>query len=133
MMKYRVQAFVGLAILIPLVTKQVYAAASPPCTPEFGKGWILKGVHTGTCGASFEDFIHIITNIIGVLLNFGFVFAVIWLTWGGLNYIMSRGRPDLIDKAFQTIKYAIVGLVIIMLAKFIIYGINSFVLTSGLK
>ena len=100
---------------------------------QTGKGWILNGVHTGTCGGTFDDFLRIITNIIAVLLNFGFVVAVIWLIWGGINYIMSRGRPDLIDKSYQTIKYAIVGLVIVMLARFIIYGINSFVLTSGMR
>jgi hypothetical protein len=118
-----------LIYALPLLTL-LPAPAQAAC--QTGSGWLLNGVHTGTCGFTFDDFLRIITNVIGVLLDFTFVIAVIWLIWGGLNYIMSRGRPDLIDKSFQTIKYAIVGLVIVMLARFIIYGINSFVLTSGL-
>jgi len=64
-----------------------------------------------------------ITNVI--LLIVGIV-SVIMLIYGGLRYIMSGGDSKKVTDAKNTILYAIIGLIISLLA----YAIVNFVLTS---
>ena len=40
---------------------------------------------------------------------------------------LARNRPDLIERAYNTIKYAIVGLVVIILSYTVVYAINQFI------
>lgn len=58
-----------------------------------------------------------ITNVIA--LAAGFV-AVIMVIYGGFRYIISNGDPAKITAARQTITYALVGLVVLVLARSII-------------
>jgi hypothetical protein len=64
-----------------------------------------------------------ITNVI--LLIVGIV-SVIMLIYGGLRYILSGGDSKKVTDAKNTILYAIIGLIISLLA----YAIVNFVLTS---
>jgi hypothetical protein len=64
-----------------------------------------------------------ITNVI--LLAIGLV-SVIMLIYGGLRYILSGGDSKKVTDAKNTILYAIIGLIISLLA----YAIVNFVLTS---
>ena len=64
-----------------------------------------------------------ITNI--ALLAIG-VISVIMLIYGGLRYILSGGDSKKVTDAKNTILYAIIGLIISLLA----YAIVNFVLTS---
>lgn len=64
-----------------------------------------------------------ITNV--VLLIVGIV-SVIMLIYGGLRYILSGGDSKKVTDAKNTILYAIIGLIISLLA----YAIVNFVLTS---
>ena len=61
-------------------------------------------------------------NVINaVLAAFGGL-AVLLITFGGFKYVLSRGDPEATAKARNTILYAIVGLVVSMLA----YAIVTF-------
>ena len=64
-----------------------------------------------------------ITNVI--LLIVGIV-SVVMLIYGGLRYILSGGDSKKVTDAKNTILYAIIGLIISLLA----YAIVNFVLTS---
>lgn len=63
------------------------------------------------------------TNIISLVAG---IAAVIFLVLNGLKYVTSNGAPDQISRAKEGIIYALIGLVLIVLAQAII----GFVLTK---
>jgi fructose-specific phosphotransferase system IIC component len=58
--------------------------------------------------------------IVNVLLPVAGVVAVGAIVWGGVTYITSQGEPDKLDKAKKTLLYAIVGLLIVVFAYYIV-------------
>jgi hypothetical protein len=67
-----------------------------------------------------------IKPIVNFIFGLAGALAVLFVVIGGLRYILSRGNPDGVSKAKDTIVYALVGLAIVITA----YGIISFVLTN---
>ena len=90
---------------------------------------ILDGVNaahgTGTPTALFGAG-GIITTIANVLLFIAGALAVIMIIYGGLRYTTSAGNSASVTSAKNTILYAIVGLIIALLA----FAIVNFVLGS---
>lgn len=78
---------------------------------------------------------------IGPLINKGiawgvviaFVLSLAFMLWGGLAFILSGGKEEKIKKALGTIRYAIIGLVVTLLATTVIsligrlFGIEALV------
>ncbi|MBQ6486431.1 hypothetical protein IJI76_01725 [Candidatus Saccharibacteria bacterium] len=64
-----------------------------------------------------------ITNVILLIVG---IISVVMLIYGGLRYILSGGDSKKVTDAKNTILYAIIGLIISLLA----YAIVNFVLTS---
>ncbi|MCL5439154.1 MAG: efflux RND transporter permease subunit [Patescibacteria group bacterium] len=62
----------------------------------------------------------IISNTIVILFVVSIILALIFLIWGGIQWSSSGGNKEAIQKARQKITFAIIGLVIILLAFFII-------------
>lgn len=87
---------------------KVFAQIEPPLVPD-----------TPT---RIED---VIANIINVLLFVVGVTAVIMLIVGGIRYITSGGSQENVTKAKNTIIYAIVGIVVAVVA----YALVNFVVT----
>jgi len=56
-------------------------------------------------------------NIIDILLFATSVVAVFFLIYGGIQYTVSQGQPDKLSSARRTLTYAIVGLVVAILAR----------------
>jgi len=96
---------------MPLVTVSA-AAKDDVCS-----GVTLAG---GTCNGDESQFQPIIKTIIQVLSIIAGVAAVIMIIVGGLRYITSGGDSSKVAGAKTAIIYAIVGLVIVALAQFII-------------
>lgn len=67
----------------------------------------------------------LLTKIITWVLTFSAAVAVLFLIFGGLQYVTSAGNKDRIDKAKQTILYAVIGLVVIALSFVIVTFINT--------
>ncbi len=67
----------------------------------------------------------LITNIINIFSLVVGVIAVIMIIIGGLKYIMSSGDSNNITSAKNTILYAIIGLVIVAMAQFIVRFVLS--------
>lgn len=67
-----------------------------------------------------------ITRITNTVLYVVGVISVVMLIWGGLRYIMSGGDSKKITDAKNTILYAIIGLIIAVLA----FAIVNFVLNT---
>lgn len=70
-------------------------------------------------GGLFEDILNILTYVVGAV-------AVIMIVVSGLMYVLSAGDSNNVSRAKNTLLYAVVGLVIAMLAQ----GIVAFVLTE---
>ncbi len=68
-------------------------------------------------GAKLTAIIKTIINIVSVIVG---VVAVIMIVVGGLKYITSGGESSNVSSAKNTIIYAIIGLVIVALAQFIV-------------
>lgn len=67
-----------------------------------------------------------ITNALRLVFGFAGGIALLVVTLAGLQYVLSRGDPQAIAKAKNTILYALAGLVVCIFA----FTIVSFVLRS---
>lgn len=81
------------------------------------------------CKAESEDEASkMIVNVINILLYIIGVIAVIMIIIGGVRYTVSNGNASQIKEAKDTIIYAVVGLVVAMVA----YGIVNLVVIAFL-
>ncbi len=71
----------------------------------------------GTVAETANSFIAKIINIFSLVVG---VAAVIMIIFGGFKYITSGGNDQSVSGAKNTILYAIIGLVIVALAQFIV-------------
>lgn len=61
-----------------------------------------------------------ITDVINVALTILGSVAVLIIVLGGIQYILSRGESNQVSKAKDTILYAVIGLIITMMAGVIV-------------
>jgi len=66
-----------------------------------------------------------IVNVINALLVLAAIAAVVFMIIGGVRYISSQGDEDAVEQAKNTVIYAIIGVIVIILAAVIV---NFFVL-----
>jgi uncharacterized membrane protein YidH (DUF202 family) len=122
----------GLALaLVPMAVPVAVSAQS-----EQDEGNIQGGL---TCGANFDlslgeqcdvddgttniqDIITTVVNIFSIIVA---IVAVIMIIWGGFKYVTSGGDSGNITTAKNTIIYAIIGLVIVALAQFLVQFVLS--------
>lgn len=67
----------------------------------------------------FNTIFTLVGNLIGIAMYLVGALSVIFILIGGLRYVLSAGDPKNLTQAKQTIIYAIMGLVIALLAAFI--------------
>lgn len=94
-------------------------------SPAFAAIKICPGVEPGSnfeklCTIDFTDFGSIISKLITLILIVAIVVAVFFLIYGGIRWILSGGDKTAVESARNHIVAAIVGLVIALLAFFII-------------
>ena len=127
-----------LTLAAPLAFGSVaFAVADPPApTDEVNKG-VCQGANldltktdcdTGATGlgggtSKINGIIKTVINIFSIVVG---VIAVIMIIVGGLKYIMSGGDSGNVTGAKNTILYAIIGLVVVAMAQFVV----RFVLTK---
>jgi hypothetical protein len=118
----------GVPALVPAI---VHAQSTNPdqaikCGVNSGVEFDVSG---NTCqvdsngGGSLQSLIVTVINVFSVIVG---VIAVIMIIIGGLKYITSGGESSNVSGAKNTIIYAIIGLVVVALAQFIV----RFVLTQ---
>ncbi len=79
-----------------------------------------------TTAEGTEDRVNsLITQIINVFSVIVGIIAVIMIIWGGLKYITSGGDSGNVTGAKNTILYALIGLIIVALAQFIVRFVLS--------
>ncbi len=79
----------------------------------------------GGCAADDSAINNVIAQVINILSMVVGVVAVIMIIIGGFKYITSAGDSSKVGSAKNTILYAIVGLVIVALAQFIVRFVMS--------
>lgn len=113
------QTLTGLGALLCLSTSRVLASALS--VQEGANAARADGMPTELIGDNgvFSRLTNTILLIVGLI-------SVIMLVYGGLRYILSGGDSKKVTDAKNTILYAIIGLIISLLA----YAIVHFVLNS---
>jgi hypothetical protein len=61
---------------------------------------------------STSSFYTIVDNIANFVFGFIVILSIIFLVWGGIQYVTAGGDEAVIEKAKSTITYAIIGLFI---------------------
>lgn len=99
------------------------ALSAAPVYAQIGDG--IKATE-GAADTGANDLNAVIRNVINVLLFVVGVAAVIMLIVGGIRYVVSAGDQQAVAGAKNTILYAIVGIVVAVLA----YAAVNFVFTT---
>lgn len=116
--KTLLQAFIGLAIATSAGT--IMGAIRIALMGESRAGNFGHCVTTGGCISASNMVNELITWVIGV----AGIISVIFVVYGGITYITSRGDPGKVQKAKSAILYSVIGLIICALA-LIITGFMS--------
>ena len=108
-------ALLGVVTLVPS-----YDALAKPAT-EIQKGVDASGGSDsgGTLGQRIQTLVNVLLFILGAI-------AVVMIVIGGIRYTTSNGDAGSIKSAKDTILYAVVGLIVAMIA----YAIVNFVVKS---
>lgn len=115
-------AIVGVAFATPLLVASTVGAEGP--ADAIGDG--VKKVGGDNAGMSLEDGIKNVVNVLLFLLG---AIAVIMIIIGGIRYATSNGDAGAIKGAKDTILYAVIGLIVAILA----YAIVNFVVGAFAK
>jgi len=100
------------------------ASASDPITCGLGAGSNLDAtgancnVDPGGTNSKLNTLLTNVVNLFSIVVG---VVAVIMIIFGGFRYITSGGESSKVSGAKNSIIYAIVGLVIVALAQFIVH------------
>jgi Type IV secretion system pilin len=124
-------ALIALPVLMPVVAS---ADSSANITGNLSCGVDLNAT-TGDCSGDtttgagkvqgvVTDTINIFSLIVGIL-------SVIMIIFGGLKYITSGGDSGKVTGAKTTVIYAVIGLVIVALAQFMVQFVLNKVSTSS--
>jgi cytochrome bd-type quinol oxidase subunit 2 len=115
-------ALATLAFAFPLLAMSPVAVAATDIQKNLCAGADLDVNSTSNCQTSDATgkINSLLTNIINIFSLIVGVVAVIMIIIGGLRYILSGGDSGNITSAKNTILYAIIGLVIVAMAQFIV-------------
>ena len=129
-------ASVALAI-VPL-SVSVVAHASPQSTLQNGVScgtqFEFNPSTTTSCGATSDtsnNIQNLLTDAINIFSVVVGLVAVVMIIVGGLKYITSGGESSKVSGAQSTILYAIVGLVIVVLAQVIVHFVLNRATTAS--
>lgn len=133
-MKYKLRNFM-LATLVTMglgAAPLVFASSSAYAAPAAQTNNVTENVKNGlkATGASnnktLQQNIKTVVNVILFLLG---AIAVIMVILGGVRYVLSNGEASQVTAAKNTILYAVIGLIVALLA----YAIVNFVVDQFTK
>lgn len=106
--------------LAPVVVPQVAVAQQAPIACPSDLGYLCTD---GTVASMFR-------LILNWALTLAFLLAVIYLIYGGFQYIASAGNADQATKGRATITNAVIGIIVIILSYTIVQIVYRFVSSS---
>ena len=116
MKKFLIAALVSLGIVVTPLAMDA---------PVFANAKVTSCVSSVNDGNS-TDLPSFITNIVNILLFLAGAVAVIVIIIGGIRYVMSSGDAGQVQSAKNTILYAVIGLIVVIMA----YAIVNFVINQ---
>lgn len=130
-MYYIKRIIISMVLMTGLATLPGALAFSGATVAADAKTEICNGINgTPTCNASgANDPSKYIKNIINIILYVIGAIAVLMIVIGGLRYVISGGDSSQTKNAKDTILYAVIGLVIALMA----YAIVNFVVLNTAK
>ena len=108
-----------------LTTVQDSGSSLNPCDNNAGIGKIL-------CNLSSKGFGSVIQSVVVFIVVLAVIVALLYLLYGGIKWITSKGEKTEVEAARNHITAAIAGLIIVILAVFILnlilaaFGISFF-------
>lgn len=124
-MKKTIQKVAGL-LVVPVVA--VTLIASAPAYAQIDAGINAAGGSQNTASLDVKS---IVLAVVNWLLFAVGVIAVIMLIWGGIKYATSAGDSNKVTSAKNTILYAVIGLVVAVLAFAIVNFITGTLFSGG--
>ena len=112
-----IAALVGVMTVLPVASS--YVGASPASQIRGGVNQAGGGGETSNLGSRIKTIVNILLYILGAI-------AVVMIVIGGIRYTTSNGDSGSIKSAKDTILYAVIGLIVAILA----YSIVNFVLAQ---
>lgn len=70
-------------------------------------------------GDKFTDLASVLSGLLNIIFYLAVFLAFYWLVWGAWQYIVSGGNKENLAKARSRIKWALVGLLVTLMAYFI--------------
>lgn len=122
-------AIAGASLLLGIVPAVALApstvSAADPIGDCLSQGSGLDAAINGECtpadtGGGTQKIQTIVTTIVNIFSVIVGIVAVVMIIWGGFKYITSGGDSGNITGAKNTIIYAVIGLVVVALAQFIV-------------
>jgi len=111
-----------LCIVIPCIT--LAYSINPDLAPE-NAPFVFEG-EDAEYGKS--TILTIIQIIIGSLLSIAAAVAILFIAWGGAQYIYSMGKQENMEKAKKTLIWAILGLLAVIFSFIIVRALFSTIL-----
>lgn len=119
-----------ISVALVLGTGLVFASSAgavnvyESCDGPDGVSGTADDVDSAVCKSTADDANSLINTIVNLMIFFIGVVAVIVIIVSGFTYVTSNGNKEQVTKAKNTLTYAIVGLVVAILA----YAIVNWVL-----
>lgn len=107
--------FVLLLVASPIAS--VFSQSVPYVAPPLGQPGPIQ---------SPNDVISLLRQILVWLATIFWIVAVIFIFWAALTYLLARGDPEKANKAKEMLKYAIIAIVIGLVAYVIPTFIDQF-------
>lgn len=104
-------------LLAPMQVQVAYASYNARGAACEGIGLTGSGCGTTQANNRINSLIELIVNLLSVVVG---VVAVIMIIISGLKYVTSGGDSSKIASAKSTLIYAIIGIIIVALAQFIV-------------
>jgi hypothetical protein len=118
--------FISFAILLPVAFAGSASAQLFDICDQTPNAAVCQGRNSsGTQTATDNSVIRTLVEVIRILLFVVGVAAVIMIMVGGFMYITSTGDSSSVNKAKNTILYAVIGLVVALVAQSIIFFVLS--------
>ncbi|PLX26575.1 hypothetical protein C0581_04045 [Candidatus Parcubacteria bacterium] len=120
--KKNISFLLGIIIaLVGVVSIVSIASAADPKSTKYG-----LDITAGAAGLNTGDVPTLVGNIIGSALSLISVLFFILMIYGGILWMLARGKDEQAKKALDTIIGAIIGIIIVLAA----YAITNFVFSS---
>lgn len=107
------QSLILLFIVFILVLPYFVFAATTAVNPAIKGLTDVKGSYADITGVPEDDILYIIGRVIGALLSLLGVIFVVLMIYAGYNWMTAAGEESKVETAQETIKRAIIGLIIV--------------------